>query len=139
MCLQVLYGLAVGLGVGIDKVIQRFALLVWREPDIATVGKENAIDVVRPEKEITLGRILPGFRSVHRNPADAREIELSPAMVAGDAPIGLRQGNPKMGWATGVCDGGNMDLIREFKRARGRGFSRSRSSRAPDGRQPLQP
>src|SRR6266576_768923 len=29
-------------------------------------------------------------------------------MVAGDAPIGLRQGNPKMGWATGVCDGGNM-------------------------------
>jgi len=73
MCLQVLYGLAVGLGVGIDKVIQRFALLVWREPDIATVGKENAIDVVRPKKKSRLaGFFQASEASTGTQPTPAR-------------------------------------------------------------------
>ena len=89
MRLQVLYRLAVRLRVGINEVIQRFALLVRRKTDITAVREKNAINVVGAEREVALGGIFPGFRSIHRNPADAHEIEFGSAMVAGDVAFGL--------------------------------------------------
>src|SRR5207247_10655992 len=89
MRLQVLYRLAVRLRVGINEVIQRFALLVRRKTDITAVREKNAINVVGAEGEVALGGTFPGFRSIHRNPADAHEIDYGPAMVAGDAAHGL--------------------------------------------------
>src|SRR5438128_12527745 len=74
MRLQVLYRLAVRLRVGINEVIQRFALLVRRKTNITAVREKNAINVVGAEREVALGGIFPGFRSIHRNPADAHEI-----------------------------------------------------------------
>ena len=43
--------------------------------------------------------------------------------------IGLRQGNPKMGGASGICVSGNMYLIGEFKRPRRRRLTRFSSRR----------
>src|SRR5437667_11906834 len=89
MRLQVLYRLAVRLRVGINEVIQRFALLVRRKTDITAVREKNAINVVGAEREVALGGIFPGFRSIHRNPADDHEIEFGAARVAGDGARGL--------------------------------------------------
>src|SRR5205809_7675525 len=54
-----------------------------------SVHDKYAINIVGAEEEDTLGGIFPGFRSIHRNPADAHEIEFGPAMVAGDVAFGL--------------------------------------------------
>src|SRR5256885_14626474 len=100
VCSSDLYRLAIGLRVGIDKIVQRIALLVGRKTDVAAVGEENAIGVVRAEEEVTLGGILPGFGSIHRNPADADEMEFGPAMVARDVTFGLAFGQRKTDFET---------------------------------------
>src|SRR5260370_37221902 len=69
--LQIFQRLSVRLRVGIDEVVERIALLIGRETDVAAVGEENAVDVVRAEEEVALGGVLPGLRSGHWNPADS--------------------------------------------------------------------
>src|SRR5713226_4726220 len=98
--LQIVRRFAIRLRVGIDKIIQGIALLVGGETDVAAVGEENAVGVVRAEEEVALGGILPGFGSVHRNPADAGEIEFGPAMVAGDVTFGLPFGQRETDFET---------------------------------------
>ena len=90
--LQVLHRLAIGLRVGIDKIIQGIALLVGRQADVAAIGVENAVRVVRAEEEVALGGIFPGLRGIHRDPADSDEIEFGPTMVARDLAFGLALG-----------------------------------------------
>src|SRR5260370_5834320 len=68
------------------------ALLIGREVNVAAVGEENAVGVVRTKEEIALGRILPGLGSVHWHPANPGEIKFRPAMVARDVAFRLALG-----------------------------------------------
>src|SRR6266849_1196791 len=90
--LQIVRRFAIRLRVGIDKIIQGIALLVGREADVAAVGEENAVGIVRAEEKVALGGIFPGFGSIHGNPPDAVEIKLRPAMVARDVTFSLAFG-----------------------------------------------
>src|SRR5260370_24282588 len=90
--LQISHRPAIRLRVRIDKVIQGIALLVGREANVAAIGEENAVGVVRTEEEVALGRILPGLGSVHWDPANPGEIKFRPAMVARDVAFRLALG-----------------------------------------------
>src|SRR5260370_4529599 len=101
--LQIFHRLAIRLRVRIDKIVQGIALLIGREANVAAVGEENAIGVVRTEEEVALGGILPGLRSVHGDPSDAVEIKFRPAMVAWDIAFRLAFGQ----WETDFKSRGN--------------------------------
>jgi hypothetical protein len=85
-------GLAVEFGVGIDEIVEGIAVLLGRKAEVAAVGEEDAVDVVGAEEIVALGGIFPRFGGVNGNPAKAIEVELCPAVIAGDVAFGLRFG-----------------------------------------------
>jgi len=71
--LQVFYRLAIGLRVGIDKVVQGVAFLVGRETDVAAVGEENALVSCAPKKKSRLaGFFQASEASTGTQPTPAR-------------------------------------------------------------------
>ena len=67
--LQIFHRLAIRFRVRVDKIVQRIASLIGRETDVAAVGEENAVGVVRAKEIVALGGILPGFGGVDWDPA----------------------------------------------------------------------
>ena len=82
-------GLAIEFGVGIDEIVEGIAMLIGREAEVAAVGEEDAVDVMRAKEIVALGGIFPGFGSIDGNPANAIEIELGPAVVTGNVSFVL--------------------------------------------------
>src|SRR5712692_325552 len=93
------------LRVGVDEIVERFAALRGAQVDIAPERELDAVRIVRPEEVIALGRILPSFRGVRGHPAETIQIELGPAVVAGNVSFGLvlrqRKADLEPGWNTG--------------------------------------
>ena len=61
MGLQARNRLSIKLGIGIDEIVQRIALLLGREADIAAIAEEDAILVVGAKEIVVFRGILPGF------------------------------------------------------------------------------
>src|SRR5712691_3326462 len=58
--LQLSVRLSSHFGVGINEIVERLPLSSV-QPDVAAVGEQDTVHVVRPEEVITLGRVLPGL------------------------------------------------------------------------------
>src|SRR5580704_1100958 len=74
MALQLVEWLAIELGVGINEIVERIALLCLVEPQIASRGELDAIHIVRAEEIFALVGMLPGFGCIHWKPAAAFDI-----------------------------------------------------------------
>src|SRR5579872_340089 len=93
--LEVLHWLAVDLGIRVDEIVEGIAFLVGRKVNVAAVGEENTVNVVRAEEVIVLGGIFPGFGGINGHPADAIEIKLGPAVIARNVAFGFAFGQGK--------------------------------------------
>ena len=82
-------GLAVEFSVGVNEVVERVTLLFGREAEVTAIGEENAVGIVSTEEIIAPGGIFRGFGSIDGNPAGSVEVELGPAVVAGDITFGF--------------------------------------------------
>lgn len=80
-------GLAVLLRIGIDEVVKRRALLIRAEAQVAARGELQAIVIVSAEEIDALFWMFPRFRSVYGDPADPFDVELRPAMIAGNLSL----------------------------------------------------
>src|SRR2546426_885956 len=58
--LQLSVGLSSQFRVGINEIVEGLPVSSV-QPDIPAVGEQDTVHVVRPEKVVTLGRVLPGL------------------------------------------------------------------------------
>src|SRR2546425_12951832 len=59
--LQLSVGLSSHFRVRINEIVEGVPLLGSVQPDVAAVGEQDTVHVVRPEEVVTLGRVLPGL------------------------------------------------------------------------------
>jgi len=59
--LQIFQRLAVHFRIGINEIVERFALLLGGKMDVTPIGEEDTIDIMGSEEIVVLAGILPGF------------------------------------------------------------------------------
>src|ERR1700739_2513730 len=89
LLVEIFVRLTVDLDVGIDEVVERWAILFGRQYDVATRGKLHAIGVNSAKEIVLLLLSFPRLRNVNRDPADFVRIELSPAVITANISFGL--------------------------------------------------
>ena len=82
LLVQLVVRLAVDLDVRINEVIQRWAVLLRGQRDVAPSGELYTIRVNAAEKIVPLLLCFPGFGDVNGNPADLLRVELGPAIYS---------------------------------------------------------
>jgi L-ribulose-5-phosphate 3-epimerase len=110
---------AVHFGVRIDEVVERIALLLRGQDEVAAARKFHAVFVVNAEVVFAPRRVLRRFGGIDGNSADAFGVEFRPAVIAGDLALaavgGKRKADGKPGGyaeSAGMADeseGGSMD------------------------------
>ena len=99
--------LPIDFDVRIDKVVQWLAVLRRIQAQIAPHAELHAIYVVRSEEVVALLRMLPRLGDVDRNPSLAVDVEIGPAVIAGDLGgmlVGRQAGKPISKRAGMPCD-----------------------------------
>src|SRR5271169_4017179 len=108
--------LPVDFDIGVDEIVERRPVLLGRQGQIAANGELHAVRIQRAEKVIVLGRILPGFGDIHRNPARAAHIKFRPTMVTGDFTLlrvfGKREADFKPGGDVFRAHHGNKQRVK---------------------------
>src|SRR5579871_1694392 len=68
--------LPLNLNVRVHEIVQRFAFLRGRKPQVASHAELHTIYIMGSEKVITLLGMLPGFRNVDGNPSLAVDVKV---------------------------------------------------------------
>src|SRR5262249_7225080 len=85
------------LGVRIDEVVERFRARRRVESDVSSDGELDPVRIKIPEQVLASPRIRGpgGVRGIDWYPAAVRQIELGPAVIAGNSPLRVSiQGKP---------------------------------------------